>query len=275
MAQPKAQVVHASEQCPPLTAWRPLAWHDPEKGRQVHGEYTLARPFGCSGKLEAGFWRITTDGNKSTSFAYSQPWGDETACVIDGTATLTVTSTGEKHYVGPGSIISSPKGLRIEWEIDAPYFKKFWCVWEGTAPEKGPAQTLQINHTADNPKDWEEYRWTEPKVGPLASGELYYVRSRGSTTSMVTGIWRTGKGFPGTRFDSDGGSKGPYTAVLGDETILVLEGRIDVTEVESGKHHSFRPGDIIGLTSGMEVIWHAHGPFCKKLFIITRDEPAN
>lgn len=129
MAQPQNHVVHGGVQCPPPETWIPFEWEDPERGKLAHGEVSIVRPFGTSGTLSAGFWRTSatspgcrTDGyNIST---YSSPLGDETACVIDGTVTLTVLGTGQKFRAGPGSIISSPKGFHVEWEIDGPFFKR-------------------------------------------------------------------------------------------------------------------------------------------------------
>ena len=273
MAQPQTHVVHGGVQCPSPETWVPFEWEEPKSGKQVFGEVSVVRPFGTSGSLSAGLWRVRVASPDGSSAAtYSSPLGDETACVIDGTATLTVLATGQKHRVGPGSVISSPKGLEVEWEIDGPFFKKFWCIWNGTSPFPDGALELQINRTSDNPKDWVEYHFTEPKEGPLVAGELYFIRTRGSTGTMMSGVWRSGKGIAASDSQADGTLTTPYTGVLGDETILLLEGEVEVTETESGKKHNFRAGDVIGLTSGMHITWVSRGPFSKKLWIITRDE---
>ncbi|KAJ4289572.1 hypothetical protein N0V90_010901 [Kalmusia sp. IMI 367209] len=277
MAQPQTHVVHGGVQCPSPETWVPFEWEEPKRGKQVHGEVSIVRPFGTSGALSAGLWRTSAtspgcraDGSNATM--YSSPLGDETACVIDGTATLTVLSTGQKYQVGPGSIISSPKGVEVEWNIDGPSFKKFWCIWAGKSPVPNGALELQVNHTSDNPKDWVEYHFTEPKEGPLVAGELYFIRTRGSTGTMMSGVWRSGRGIAASDLQSDGTLTTPYTGVLGDETILLLEGEVEVTETESGNNHYFKAGDVIGLTSGMHITWVSKGPFSKKLWIITRDE---
>jgi len=109
----------------------------------------------------------------SHKIVYSSPLGDETACVIDGAATLTVPATGQRYRVGPGSIISSPKGLEVHWEIEAPSFKKYWCIWNGTQPTATAPKELKISHVSDNPEEWLEYHFTEPKEGALVAGELY------------------------------------------------------------------------------------------------------
>ena len=88
---------------------------------------------------------------------------------------------------------------------------------------------------------------------------------------MMSGVWRSGKGIPGTNVDENGQLITPYTGTLGDETILRLEGEVDVVETQSGKKHSFRAGDVIGLSSGMHITWTSKGPFSKKLWVITRD----
>ena len=87
-------VVHGGVQNPPADQWVPFEWVEPHLGKQVHGEITVIRPEGASGSLSAGFWRTgpTSPGaarDGSHKIVYSSPLGDETACVIDGTATLT------------------------------------------------------------------------------------------------------------------------------------------------------------------------------------------
>lgn len=88
----------------------------------------------------------------------------------------------------------------------------------------------------------------------------------------MSSVWRSGKGIAASHSHDNGTMTTPYTGVLGDETILLLEGAVEVTETESGKKHHFKAGDVIGLISGMHVTWVSKGPFSKKLWIITRDE---
>ncbi|KPM37596.1 hypothetical protein AK830_g8967 [Neonectria ditissima] len=279
MAQPTTHVVHGSSPVPPAADWAPFEWVEPKLGKQVFGEVTVARKFGASGNLSAGFWRTspnTPGANPDGSFKtiYSAPLGDETACVIDGSVTLTVLSTGKKYTVGPGTVISSPKGLEVLWEIDAPFFKKWWCIWDGSDKTPDAPTELGINNVSDNPAEWVDYHFTEPKEGALVAGELYFIRSGGSTGTMLSGVWRSGKGIAGSDVDEKGTLTTPYTGVLGDETIFLLEGEVEVTETETGKKHFFKAGDAIGLTSGMHITWASKGPFCKKLWVITRDEVA-
>ncbi|KAI9685078.1 MAG: hypothetical protein M1822_005470 [Bathelium mastoideum] len=271
-------VVHGGSQTPPASQWAPFVWDEPGLGKQVHGEVAVARAFGVTGNLSSGFWRTgptspgaETDG--SHKIIYSAPLGDETACVIDGTATLTVVSTGLQHKAGPGTIISSPKGLEVQWDIDPPFFKKYWCIWNGSEASLNPPADLKINHvSSDSTQEWAEYNFTEPKEGPLVAGELYFIRNGGSTGTMMSGVWRSGKGIAASDVDDKGTMTTPYTGTLGDETILLLEGEVEVTETESGRKHLFKAGDPIGLTSGMHITWRSIGPFSKKLWVITRDE---
>ncbi|KAJ9148562.1 hypothetical protein NKR23_g4902 [Pleurostoma richardsiae] len=277
MAQPKTHVVHGSSPVPPAEEWLPFEWEEPKLGKQVFGEVTVARKFGATGNLSAGFWRVSAtapgaNADGSGKSIYSAPLGDETACVIDGSATLTVVSTGKKYRVGPGTVISSPKNLEVLWEIDAPFFKKWWCIWDGAEKTADPPTDLGINNVNDNPAEWTDYHFTEPKEGPLVAGELYFIRTGGSTGTMLSGVWRSGKGIAASDVDEKGTMTTPYTGVLGDETIFLLEGEVEVIETETGKKHFFRPGDAIGLTSGMHITWISKGPFSKKLWVITRDE---
>lgn len=272
-------VVHRGAQTPAAKDWVPFEWEEPKLGKQVHGEVTVARTFGASGNLTSGFWRTgaTSPGanaDGSHRLTYSAPLGDELACVIDGSATLTVVFTGEKFHVSPGSIISSPKGLEVQWEIDAPFFKKYWCIWNGSKATAKPPTTLQINHISDNPAEWTDYHFEEPKEGPQVAGELYFISTGGSTGTFLSGVWRSGKGIAGTNVDKDGTLVTPYTGILGDETILLLEGEVEVVETETGAKHNFKAGDAIGLTTGMHITWTSKGPFSKKLWVITKDEIA-
>ncbi len=268
--------VHGGTQNPTPDSWVPFEWEEPGLGKQVHGEIAVIRTFGTTGTLMAGFWRTgpTSPGcskDGSHRVVYSAPLGDETAVVIDGSATLTVKSTGKKYQIAPGSIVSSPKNLEVTWEINGPSFKKYWCIFNGADATSNAPQDLKISNINDNPDAWQEYHFTEPKEGPLVAGELFFIREGGSTGTMLSGIWRSGKGIAGSDVDSQGRMVTPYTGVLGDETILLLEGEVDVVETLSGKKHSFRAGDVIGLSSGMHVTWTSKGPFSKKLWVITRD----
>ena len=274
---PASHVVHGGTQDVPKDQWLPFEWEEPKLGRCVHGEIAVMRPSGTSGTLMAGFWRTgpTSPGaskDGSHRLIYSSPLGDETACVLEGCATLTVKATGQKFRVSPGTVISSPKGLEVLWEIEGPYFKKYWCIFNGTDATSNPPQDLKITNINDNPPEWQEYHFTEPKEGELVAGELYFIREGGSTGTMLSGVWRSGKGIAGSDVDKAGKMVTPYTGVLGDETILLLEGEVDVVETRTGKKHSFRAGDVIGLSSGMHVTWTSKGPFSKKLWVITRDQ---
>ncbi len=273
---PSTHVVHGGTQDVPKRAWAPFEWDEPRLGHQACGEVAIIRPFGTSGNLSAGFWRsrgpgINADG--TVRVVYSAPLGDEAAVVLAGAGTLTVLSTGQKHRVSPGSIICSPKNLEVLWELDTPYFQKYWCIFDGSHEAKNPPKDLLIGNVNDNPPEWIDYHFTEPKEGPLVAGELYFVRPSGSTSTTMCGVWRSGKGIAGSQVDEAGAMITPYTGTLGDETILLLEGEVDVVETLTGKKHSFRAGDVIGLSSGMHITWTSKGPFSKKFWVITKDQP--
>ena len=268
--------VYGGTQCPAPEQWVPFEWEEPRLGRQVHGEIAVIRPEGVSGSLMAGLWRTgpnapgaSPDG--SHRVVYSSPLGDETAVILDGRAVLTVKSTGKKYSVGPGSVISHPRNLELTWDIQAPYLKKYWVIWNSPLTVPGAPQDLQINNINDNPAEWQEYHFTEPKEGALVAGELFFIRTGGSSGTMLSGIWRSGRGIAGSDVDAQGKMVTPYTGVLGDETILLLEGEVTVVETQTGKKHEFKAGDIIGLSSGMHITWTSKGPFSKKLWVITRD----
>ncbi|WP_224401707.1 cupin domain-containing protein [Pseudonocardia sp. ICBG1034] len=268
--------VHGSTPNPAPEEWGPFEWDEPRLGRQVAGEMTVFRPHGTSGSLQAGFWRTgpTAPGanpDGSHTIVYSSPLGDETAVVLEGSATVTVNATGEKHELVPGSVLSHPKGVELTWEVRAPYFKKYWVIWDGTdVNPAAPTEVTVVNHN-DNPQEWAEYHFIEPAEGPQVAGELFFIREGGSTGTHLSGVWRSGKGIAGSDTDPDGTLRTPYTGVLGDETILLLEGEVEVRETESGRVTNYRAGDLIGLNSGQHITWTSKGPFTKKLWVITKD----
>ncbi|WP_428382542.1 cupin domain-containing protein [Nevskia ramosa] len=279
VASPTNHKVHGGTQNPPPDQWVPFEWDEPKYGRQIQGEICVIRTEGVGGKLQAGFWRNSaaspgSERDGSNKLIYSSPLGDETAVVLEGSAVITVASTGKKYVVAPGSVVSHPKNLEVTWDIQGPFFKKYWCIWNGSAPSANPPTDLLISNINDNGDDWQDYHFNEPKEGALVKGELFFIRSAGSTGTMMSGIWRSGTGIAGSDADAKGTLVTPYTGVLGDETILLLEGEVDVIETQSGRKHSFRAGDVIGLSSGMHVTWISKGPFSKKLWVITKDQLA-
>ena len=270
-------MVHGGTQHPAPEQWVPFEWEEPGLGAQVAGEVAIFRPQGTSGSLQAGLWRTGptspgggTDG--SHTIVYSSPLGDELAAVIEGSATITVNATGEKFEVVPGSVVSHPKGLQVTWEVHGPYFKKYWVIWNGSDATANPPQNLKVANLNDNPAEWADYHFTEPAEGPQVAGELFFISEGGSTGTFLSGIWRSGKGIAGTDVDPDGTLRTPYTGTLGDETILLLEGEVDVHETASGRTTHYRAGDLIGLNSGQHITWTSRGPFTKKLWVITKDQ---
>jgi uncharacterized cupin superfamily protein len=267
--------VYAGAANPAQHEWVPFEWEEPALGRNdVQGEIAVFRPEGTSGNLMAGFWRYhagapgaNPDG--SGTVVWSSPLGDECAVVMEGSAVITVKETGKQYEVGPGSIIYEPKGLEQSWEIKGPYFKKFWAIWDGTDATGAKADDLIIGNVNDNPADWTPYDFTEPLEGDLTKGELVILRPEGSTGTLLSGLWRSGKGIPGG--EEDGTLVTPYTGTLGDETILLLEGEVHMRNDETGEEWDFRAGDLIAIPSGVHITWTSKGPFVKKFWVITKD----
>jgi uncharacterized cupin superfamily protein len=268
-----ARKVHGGPSNPAAHDWSPFSWDEPIHGPQTKGEVCIIRTEGASGSLQAGFWRTgpTSPGcepDGSCHVIYSAPLGDETVVLLEGSATITVTKTGKKYHIEPGSIMSHPKGLDLTWEIEGPYLRKFWVIWDSPWAAT-PHDDLYVGNISDNPTRWETYRWTEPIEGEQECGELYVVRPEGATGTLMAGVWRSGVGSPGCA--EDGSATVPYTGVLGDETILLLEGEVHVRNDETGEEYDFRAGDVIGLSAGLHQTWTSKGPFVKKFWIITNE----
>ena len=271
--------VYGGSADPAKHEWEPFEWEEPALGRtDVQGEIAVFRPDGTSGDLLAGFWRYHagapgagSDG--SGSIVWSSPLGDECAVVLEGSATITVKATGKQYEVGPGSIIYEPKGLEQIWDVKGPYFKKFWVIFDGPNPTGANSDDLIIANVNDNPDTWTPYDFTEPLEGDLTKGELVILRPEGSSGTVLSGLWRSGKGIAGS--EPDGTLVTPYTGTLGDETILLLEGEVHVRNDETGEEWDFTAGDLIALPSGVHVTWTSKGPFVKKFWVITKaDLPA-
>jgi len=97
--------------------------------------------------------------------------------------------------------------------------KKSRVIWDSSLPATR-SDDVFVGHISDNPAAWTPYEWIEPAHGPQVCGELFMLRSTASTGSLMCGLWRTGVGIAGCA--ADGSSTLPYTAPLGDETILLL-----------------------------------------------------
>jgi uncharacterized cupin superfamily protein len=267
--------VYGGSADPAKNEWVPFEWEEPALGRpDAQGEIALFRPEGTSGNLSAGFWRYHAgapgaNADGSGTVVWSSPLGDECAVVLEGSAVITVKETGKQYEVGPGSIIYEPKDLEQSWEIKGPYFKKFWVIWDGADATGAKGDDLIVANVNDNPEVWTPYDFTEPLEGALTKGELVILRPEGSTGTLLSGVWRSGKGIAGG--DSDGTLVTPYTGTLGDETILLLEGEVHLRNDETGEEWDFRAGDLIALPSGVHVTWTSKGPFVKKFWVITKN----
>ena len=73
---------------------------------------------------------------------------------------------------------------------------------------------------------------------------------------------------------TDGSVTARYSAPMGDETSLLLEGEVEVVREDTGERHLFRAGDILCLPRGVPVRWTSRAPYVKKFFVITHADPA-
>ncbi|GAA4738384.1 hypothetical protein GCM10023350_23270 [Nocardioides endophyticus] len=261
----------------PVGKWTPFEWEDPKHGQQAKGEVVVIRPEGTSGSLMSGLWRTGheiagCEADGSCWVKYSAPVGDETMVILEGTAVITETATGKKHRVGAGSIVANPKHVDLYWEIDAPFLKKFWVMWDSPTPAT-PETDLIIGDVHDLKAQWTPFSWTEPELGRQTYGEVNIVRPTGSTGTYTAGVWRMGAGMPGSA--ADGTTTFRYTAPLGDHTLFLLEGGAQVSDDATGDVYELGAGDVIGLSAGAPVTWTSTGPYFKAFFVISNaDLPA-
>lgn len=255
--------------------WVPFEWDEPMYGgTYAAGEIVIGRASGTSGTLMAGFWRGRAGGpgcspDGSCTVKYSAPLGDENLCVIEGEATVTVVETGQKHHLTPGTIMCHPKGVELLWETKGPYFKKYWCIFDSPKDAPNPERELLFGNINDNPEEWTPYAWEELE-GPQTLGELFFIKPSGTTGTNMAGIWRSGINMAGC--DSKGDGTIHYRGPLGDETIILLEGTVNIKDMETGEEIVVQSGDIAGYSVGHHIVWKSNGPLVKKFWTITGEQ---
>ncbi|KAF4965519.1 hypothetical protein FSARC_6699 [Fusarium sarcochroum] len=114
---------------------------------------------------------------------------------------------------------------------------------------------------------WTPFSWDDPIHGPQSKGEVVTIRTGGTTGgTLASGLWRTGSGIVGC--NDDGTCDIVYSAPVGDETMVLLEGSADVTATATGKKYHFKAGDILSHPKNVDLKWHVNGPFLKKFWTI-------
>lgn len=250
--------------------------------RKVHilranGRYL--RNSGTSGELSAGFWRTHAnamygdvrlckpDGSCPVGTGYRTP-SNESSVIVEGAGLITVKETGTKRRIETGLIVSHPKNIENTWDIEAPYLKKFFVSWNSTnGPEGGD---LVFGDASDNPAAWQHSRWLEPVGGEQRYGEAYFVRRDTSPHTMLTGIWRAGVGIAGGQAPT---SPVVCSAVHGDISLFILEGRFRIRNEETKDEYEVKAGEGVGLCEGLRTTWTPLTPFVKTYFVVTKDAP--
>ena len=107
-------------------------------------------------------------------------------------------------------------------------------------------------------QDFVPFQYEEPGQGMTTFGEIAPIRMEGSDgTPLAVGIWRL----------QESTTSPVYTSALGDETFLVLEGEVEIRDLDTGTSHHFGPGDVCSWSKGMRTEWVFKAPF-KKLVIV-------
>ena len=125
---------------------------------------------------------------------------------------------------------------------------------------------LLVGSRNDNPAEWTAFSWEDPIHGQQTKGDLIVIRPEGSSGSLMSGLWRTSPVSAGCR--ADGSCTVVYSAPLGDETMLILEGEAFITVTHSGQKHHIKAGDIISHPKGLDATWEIPSPFLKKMWVI-------
>lgn len=254
--------------------WYPFEyprWSDkPGEDMIAFGELCYFRP-ADTGTLMCGLWRTGPNmpgilGTGRAHFPYSNPYGDETCLILEGETTLTVQKTQKRYTLRAGDIFSHPRDLDVWWEPSAPFFKKFWTISDG--PNRNPQQDdLFIGNINPSSGKWNTYEWDDPSYGTQSVGQQTVIRDVGMSGSLTVSLWRAGRGLPGC--DDSGSAQFKSSTSLGDESIMVLEGEVEITNQGTGTKHHFKAGDIFSIVKGTDLVWQTSGPFFKKYSVVT------
>lgn len=130
----------------------------------------------------------------------------------------------------------------------------------------GEDRLLYIGSVTGKRDGWVPFEWVEPVHGPSKEGEIQVIRDVGATGTLMCGLWRTGMTSPAR--NADGSSEVKYSAPLGDETFILLEGEAVLTVTPTGQEYPIKAGDIIGHPKHLDLLWSIKTPFLKKIWVI-------
>ncbi len=117
-----------------------------------------------------------------------------------------------------------------------------------------------------NPSTWTDFGWDDPLHGPQVKGEVAVIREEGTSGSLSAGLWRTGYEIAGC--ERDGSCVVKYSAPLGDETMVILEGTVKITETVSGRQYMVGAGNILSHPKHLDLQWEISRPFLKKFWVM-------
>ena len=127
---------------------------------------------------------------------------------------------------------------------------------------------VYVGNRSLNPDDgWVPFSWVEPVHGPQTKGEVLIIRPGGTAGgSHQAGLWRTGKDIAGC--EDDGSCHVTYSAPDADETVVILEGSVEVTVTATGRTHHLEAGSIMSHPKGLDITWDITGPYLKKFWVL-------
>ena len=89
------------------------------------------------------------------------------------------------------------------------------------------SRRLLVGSRNDNPAQRTPFAWQDPLHGAQTKGEVTVIRPQGTSGNLAAGLWRTGHKIAGC--NNDGSCQIDYSAPLGDETMVILEGNALIT----------------------------------------------
>ena len=93
-------------------------------------------------------------------------------------------------------------------------------------------QDIHVGNRNLNPANWTPFEWEDPLHGPQIKGEVVVICPEGTSGTCRRDCGATGYEIPGC--EADGSCRIKYSAPLGDETMVILEGSARVTETATG-----------------------------------------
>ncbi len=180
------------------------------------------------GRFSAGLWRRPVREGEMT-----RPF-DEVSIIIDGIVEV-IDPDGTVHSAEPGDVVVTPRGSGGTWRCVTDV-KKVWAICE--TDSEAPGTFVLPREVAF---DWQEVPRPAEDTDPPGEEAVTF---RSEDGSFATGLWQRDPEEGNMELDE-------Y-----HEIAYILEGEVDVTEMDGTLHH-VGPGDILVTPRGTRAVWRS------------------